>query len=61
MNKILPLLLMGCVQAQPTETVKSLESHPEWLKKLRQRCKQDRSRPGDELCNRVAEATNKRF
>jgi hypothetical protein len=35
--------------------------HPVRLKELRQQCKLDRAKLGDELCNRVAEATRKRF
>jgi hypothetical protein len=31
------------------------------LKELRQQCKTDRATLGDVLCNRVAEATRKRF
>lgn len=34
---------------------------PERLKELRQQCKTDRQKLGDLLCNRVAEATRKRF
>lgn len=45
----------------PTETVDSLVANPERLKELRQQCKTDRAKLGDELCNRVAEATNRRF
>ena len=45
----------------PTETVESLAANPERLKALRQQCKTDRATLGDELCNRVAEATNRRF
>jgi hypothetical protein len=31
------------------------------LRELRQQCKTDRPTMGDVLCNRVAEATNRRF
>lgn len=41
--------------------VESLTSNPERLEELRQQCKLDRARLGDALCNRVAEATRKRF
>ncbi|WP_321942153.1 entry exclusion lipoprotein TrbK [Paraburkholderia tropica] len=44
-----------------TETVDSLVANSERLKDLRQQCATDRARLGDELCNRVAEATNRRF
>jgi len=65
MNKLWPLLLMllliGCGPSQPTQTVESLAANPMRLKELRQQCKLDRAKLGDELCNRVAEATHKRF
>ncbi|MBL6752336.1 MULTISPECIES: EexN family lipoprotein [Lysobacterales] len=44
-----------------TETVESLAANPERLKALREQCKTDRAKLGDELCNRVAQATNRRF
>lgn len=46
---------------EPTETVESLTANPERLKALRQQCKLEQAKLGDELCNRVAEATNRRF
>lgn len=69
MKKVMPLLfavtLAACGQSDPTttatETVESLASNPERLKELRQQCKLERAKLGDELCNRVAEATNRRF
>lgn len=74
MRKIIPLLLaamlVACgkpeptattIPSGPTETVDSLAANPEKLKELRQQCKTDRAKLGDELCNRVAEATNRRF
>lgn len=74
MKKIIPLLLaamlVACGKPEPTqtssssapiETVESLAANPERLKALRQQCKTDRAKLGDELCNRVAEATNRRF
>lgn len=75
MKKIVPLLLavtlVACgkpeptatttTMSDPTETVESLAANPERLKTLRQQCKTDRVKLGDELCNRVAEATNRRF
>lgn len=42
-------------------TVDELASNPERLKELRQQCKTDRPKLGDVLCNRVSEATRKRF
>lgn len=76
MKKALPLLLAAavlaaCGKSEPSktaatttasiETVESLAADPERLKELRQQCKTDREKLGDELCNRVADATNKRF
>lgn len=74
MKKIITLLLATALVAcgkpeppetsskpAPTETVESLVANPERLKELRAQCKTDRAKLGDELCNRVAEATNRRF
>ena len=65
MNKtmllLLTMLVAGCGPSQPVETVDSLAANPERLKELRQQCKLERAKLGDELCNRVAEATRKRF
>jgi len=74
MKRIIPLLLVAMLVAcgksepnetssksMPTETVEPLAANPERLKVLRQQCKTDRAKLGDELCNRVAEATNRRF
>ena len=65
MNKIMLLLfavmLAACGQPEPSETVESLAANPERLKELRRQCKLERAKLGDELCNRVAEATRKRF
>lgn len=65
MNKIMLLLLVAiltaCGKSEPTEAADSLAANPAQLKELRQQCKIDRPKLGDELCNRVAEATNRRF
>ncbi|MDC6212957.1 entry exclusion lipoprotein TrbK [Ralstonia solanacearum] len=75
MKKIIPFLLaatlIACSQSEAPQkapdsaaailTVEELAASPERLKELRTRCKTDRARLGDELCNRVAEATNRRF
>ncbi|WP_219953245.1 EexN family lipoprotein [Dickeya zeae] len=67
---LLAVMLVACGKSEPaktsttsgpTETVESLAANPERLKALRQQCKTDRAKLGDELCDRVAEATNKRF
>jgi len=42
-------------------SVEELASDLERLKALRQQCKTDRPTLGDVLCNRVVEATRKRF
>lgn len=70
MKKTIPFLLafalMACGQSETPQqahlpTVEELASNPERLKELRQQCRQERAKLGDELCNRVAEATRKRF
>ncbi len=58
---ILAVVLASCGKPAPTETVESLAANPERLKQLRAQCKTDRAKLGDELCNRVTEATNRRF
>jgi hypothetical protein len=70
MNKSVPILLatmlMGCSPADKPDkkdapSVEELASDPARLKELRQQCKTDRPKLGDLLCNRVAEATRRRF
>ena len=70
MKKTIPLLLAvalaACDQSETPQqanlpTVEELASNPERLKELRQQCRLERAKLGDELCNRVAEATRKRF
>lgn len=75
MKKVTPLLFVAVVtacchfetpqKANTAEanipTVEELAANPERLKELRQQCKTDRPKLGDVLCNRVAEATHKRF
>jgi len=69
-KKIIPVLLFfavtACGQSEaPQEaniqTVEELASDPARLKELRQQCRIERAKLGDILCNRVAEATRKRF
>ncbi|MCH4579969.1 entry exclusion lipoprotein TrbK [Achromobacter xylosoxidans] len=70
MKKTIPFLLAAVLTAcGPTDTpektdvptAEELASDPARLKELRQQCKTDRPNLGDVLCNRVAEATRKRF
>lgn len=70
MKRMTPLLLIAVLTAcGPSETpkqpdvptVEELATDPARLKELRQQCKTDRATLGDVLCNRVAEATRKRF
>ncbi|MBH1449340.1 EexN family lipoprotein [Stenotrophomonas maltophilia] len=70
MKRMTPLLLAavltGCGQSETPKqaavpTVDELAADPVRLKELRQKCKTNRATLGDVLCNRVAEATNKRF
>lgn len=70
MKKAIPFLLAAVLAGcGPTDTpekrdvpsVEELASDPARLKELRQQCKTDRATLGDVLCNRVAEATRKRF
>lgn len=70
MKRIAPLLLItaltACGQSETPKpanvpTVDELAADPARLKELRQQCKTDRTTLGDVLCNRVAEATRKRF
>lgn len=70
MKRIAPLLLIAaltaCGQSETPKpanvpTVDELAADSVRLKELRQQCKTDRAKLGDVLCNRVAEATRKRF
>lgn len=70
MKRMTPLLLIavltGCGPSETPKppnlpTVEELAADPTRLKELRQQCKTDRATHGDVLCNRVAEATRKRF
>ncbi|MCI4030088.1 EexN family lipoprotein [Dickeya dianthicola] len=64
MKLLLLLMTLGLAACSPpasTDTVESLAANPDRLKALRQQCKLERAKLGDELCNRVAEATNRRF
>lgn len=70
MKKTIPILLVvvltACGQSETPKqanvpTVDELAADPARLKELRQQCKTDRAKLGDILCNRVAEATRKRF
>ncbi|HCF2132198.1 TPA: entry exclusion lipoprotein TrbK [Pseudomonas aeruginosa] len=63
---LLTAVLAGCRPSQAPQTndlptVDALASDPVRLKEQRQQCRLERAKLGDELCNRVAEATRKRF
>ena len=68
---LLAIMLTACNPSEPpapeaTDTanipsVEELAADPDRLRELRQQCKTDRPTLGDVLCNRVAEATRKRF
>ena len=63
---LLAVALTACGQSETPKqadgpTVEELAADPARLKELRQQCQTDRARLGDVLCNRVAEATRKRF
>jgi len=64
---LLILGLVACDRLEAPETksggpsVEELAADPAQLKELRQQCKTDRANLGDVLCDRVAEATRKRF
>ncbi|MCR6700943.1 MAG: EexN family lipoprotein [Dokdonella sp.] len=58
------LALAACGQApapQDLPTVEELAADPVRLKELRQQCRLERAKVGEDLCLRVAEATRKRF
>lgn len=70
MRKAVPILcilaLTACGEpdtqvASGIPSVDELAVDPDALKKLRQQCRLGRDELGDLLCNRVAEATRKRF
>jgi hypothetical protein len=65
MNKsvlcLLFAMLTACGKSAPTDTVEALVANPQRLKELREQCKTNRGGSDDDLCNRVAEATNRRF
>lgn len=62
----LAMLLAACGPSQTAKpanvpSVEELASDPVRLRELRRQCKTERPAMGDVLCNRVAEATNRRF
>ena len=65
MNKVMLLMmaatLTACGPSQPSETVDTLVANPERIKEIQRQCKEDRTKVGDELCRRAAEAANRRF
>ena len=65
MNKVMLLMvvaaLTACGPSQPSETVDALAANPDRIKEIQRQCREDRSKVGDELCLRSAEAANRRF
>ena len=65
MNKVMLLMLAAtltaCGHSHPSETVDTLVANPERIKEIQRQCKEDRTKVGDELCRRAAEAANRRF
>ena len=65
MNKVMLLMvvaaLTACGPSQPSETVDALAANPDRIKEIQRQCREDRSKVGDELCLREAEAANRRF
>lgn len=55
------LLLSSCGKPQPPDTLESLMADPARLRLLREQCKTERPKLGDQLCDRVAEATKQRY
>jgi hypothetical protein len=53
--------LQACSKRQPKDTVESLMTNPQRLKELQAQCKAEHDKLGDAVCNRVAEATRRRF
>lgn len=58
---LLTVMMVACSESPPTETVESLAANPERLKELREQCRANRAKVGEDLCNKVGEATRKRF
>lgn len=50
---MLSVVLAACGKPISTETVESLAANPDRLKTLREQCRLDRAKLGDELCNAV--------
>ena len=58
----LMLAMTACgSHSEALPTVDELAADPVRLKELRQQCRLERAKLGDEMCMRVAEATRKRF
>lgn len=60
-STLFALILVACGRVESPDTVETLAANPERLSEVRQQCKTDRAKLGDELCNRAAEAMNRRF
>jgi len=55
------LVLAGCGNSAPPDSVEALAVNLDRLKELRAQCKADHVKVGDALCSRVAEAARRRF
>lgn len=55
------LLLSACDKPLPTDTLQTLMADPARLRSLREQCKTERPKLGDQLCDQVAEATKLRY
>ncbi len=55
------LMLAGCGQSAPPDSVESLAVNLDRLKELRAQCQADHVKVGDALCSRVAQAARRRF
>ena len=58
---LLAIFLTACEKSAPTDTAKSLVAHPERLKEVERRCREDHAKIGDALCNAASEARRRRF
>lgn len=58
---LLVFLLTACGEQVATDTAESLAADSGRLRELREQCRIEQAKLGDELCNAAAEATRRRF